>query len=226
VTDEAALLEERHRPEALVDVRPCRPLARRARHGAMAPPLALFVAAWPREGERFVRPSAPRAGFQLAGRIQRVSKRHQCRDLEHRRWTRVTRGGAAVPHRAGSSPQHSPVRTARTMPAPGPSLHLGPRAHAHDGIGSCRRDRGPSPERFADARVNAATRGRASWERPRRTCASTLRLSKAESLLLPQAPPSISEARLSISSGDTSSTWVATLQRCPKGSSNCPARSP
>jgi hypothetical protein len=29
-----------------------------------------------------------------------------------------------------------------------------------------------------------------------------------------------STARFAISSGDTSSTWVATLHRCPKGSSN------
>src|SRR5439155_7140603 len=33
-------------------------------------------------------------------------------------------------------------------------------------------------------------------------------------------------ARFSISSGDTSSTWVMTLQRWPHGSSNWPARSP
>ena len=41
---------------------------------------------------------------------------------------------------------------------------------------------------------------------------------------LPQPP--IASARLAISSGDTSSTWLATLQRCPNGSSNWPVRSP
>ena len=39
-------------------------------------------------------------------------------------------------------------------------------------------------------------------------------------------PLMASAARFAISSGDTSSTWVATLQRCPKGSSNWPERSP
>ena len=33
-------------------------------------------------------------------------------------------------------------------------------------------------------------------------------------------PLMASAARFSISSGGTSSTWVATLQRCPNGSSN------
>ncbi len=36
----------------------------------------------------------------------------------------------------------------------------------------------------------------------------------------------ISAMRFSISSGGTSSTWVATSQRWPKGSSNEPVRSP
>jgi len=39
----------------------------------------------------------------------------------------------------------------------------------------------------------------------------------------PSARPA---ARRLISSGETSSTWVATLHRCPNGSSNCPDRSP
>jgi NAD(P)-dependent dehydrogenase (short-subunit alcohol dehydrogenase family) len=39
-------------------------------------------------------------------------------------------------------------------------------------------------------------------------------------------PDMTSAARFSISSSGTSSTCVATLQRCPKGSSNSPTRSP
>ena len=39
-------------------------------------------------------------------------------------------------------------------------------------------------------------------------------------------PGAISAARFSISSGGTSSTWVATCHLCPKGSRNPPVRSP
>jgi hypothetical protein len=46
---------------------------------------------------------------------------------------------------------------------------------------------------------------------------------KAERQLTPRIAAA---ARLAISSGGTSSMWVATLHRCPKGSSNWPARSP
>ena len=42
----------------------------------------------------------------------------------------------------------------------------------------------------------------------------------------PQPPRNISFTRRSSSSGDTSSMWVATPQRWPQGSSNCPERSP
>ena len=73
--------------------------------------------------------------------------------------------------------------------------------------------------RSAAAALGGSLESRSPPSPPQSAASAAARSQSADRIPMLQ-PLIASAARFSISSGGTSSTWVATLQRCPNGSSN------